>query len=189
MAKKKRGDGSGSKPEKKLQRVRQRLDEVQELYVEAQKRGEQAIDKARLRADKWLQEAADRVGKRATALERAEARLRKGMASADADVPDSTIVEVVEVLEIAAGDPASIVILAGREALALQALRRVQKDAGVTAQEWRSAAGMSGTTFARSREALVRYGLVNQDGEPGRNTRYSLTEAGALFDLEAITEP
>jgi hypothetical protein len=185
MAKKKRGTGSGNKPEKKLQRVRQRLDEAQELYVEAQKRGEQAIDKARLRADKWLQEAADRVGKRATALERAEGRLRKGMASADVDGPDSTIVEVVE---IEAGEPAGIVILAGREALALEALRRIQKDAGVTAQEWRSAAGMSGTTFARSREALVRYGLVNQDGEPGRNTHYSLSEAGALFDLEAITE-
>jgi hypothetical protein len=185
MAKKKRGEASGGKREKRYLKARQQLQQAEQLYAEAQRRGEQAIDKAHARAERWLAVAANVVGRRVAALERAEQRLRPSGPAADGDGADSSVVEVVE---IAVEEPSGIIVLAGREALALQALRQIDRDGGVTAQEWRAAAGMSGTTFSRSREALVRYGLVSPDGEPSRTTRYTLSDAGASFELEAVTE-
>jgi hypothetical protein len=185
MAKKKRGsDSGGSQGDKKFLKAKKRLEEAEHLYAEARRRGEQAIQKAQARAERWVEVAATRVGRRLAALERAEQRLRSATPPAAVDDTKPTSVELVEVV---AEQPAGIIVLAGREALALEALRRIAKDGGVTAQEWRSASGMAGTTFARSREALVRYGLVSQDGEPSRTTRYTLSEAGASFDLEPAT--
>src|SRR6516225_8500671 len=135
MAKKKRDSNSGSKRDKKLQSARQRLEEAEQLYAEAQRRGEQAMERVRVRAERWVAVAAARVGRRTAALERAQHRLRPGPPATTSQDGDSDLA----IVEIPVEKPAGIIVLAGREALALQALRRVDHDGGVTAQEWRSA--------------------------------------------------
>lgn len=184
MAKKKGDSDSGDKTEKRIQKARQRLVEAQELYAEADARARRVIEKAQTRADAWRKEASELVTRRTEALDRALSRSKDG--SRPANESEATAVETVEAPEI---EGTAVLVLAGREALALQALREMPQDGGVTAQEWRATAGMSGTTFARSREALVRYGLVNSDGEPSRTTRYSVSEAGTRFDLETAQNP
>jgi hypothetical protein len=179
VAKKKRDSDSGDKAQRRIQKAQQRLDQAREMYAEAEARGRRAMERAQAKAEAWRKEASELVQRRTEALERALSR--SGDGSRPADGGESLVVETVKAPAV---DTSAEIILAGREALALQALRGLPQQDGVTAQEWRAAAGMSGTTFARSRAALVRYGLVNPDGEPSRTTRYTISEAGSQFDLD-----
>lgn len=201
MAKKSSKEDPIERATRKLEKAKLKLEAAEERYVQARTRGKQEVERARLQAAEWLAEAAERVQRRAAAVERAEARLREATQPPE-DGSEAALVTVGEIVlgplesdemtgedEIAlpAGlEPTETILveangtmaLSARELQALHALRDVQRDGGVTAQDWRAAARMTGTTFGRARSALVGEGLVAQDGNPSRSTRYTLTEAG-----------
>lgn len=208
MAKKSSKEDPIERANRKLEKARLKLEAAEERYAQARTRGKQEIERARLQAAEWLAEAAERVQRRQAAVERAEARLRDATEPPEesSDLAPLTVGEILlgpvesdamngeggvalpaglESAEVILVEANGATALTARDLQALHALRDVQREGGVTAQDWRASAGMTGTTFGRARTTLVAEGLVAQDSDPGRSTRYTLTGAGLSLVSEA----
>jgi len=183
------------KAQRKLAKAQLKLHMAEEKHAQMREKGKQEIEKARLRAARWLARSAKRVEQRASAVMRAEERLALLTDVEAAPVPDQPLPVENEALAMGSLDnlpspaPAEAIIVQGetgdgmgaRDLRALQALHRAFHGEGITAREWRLAAEMPETTFARARKALLDGGLVARDGENGRDARYSLTDAGQEY--------
>lgn len=191
MAKKVRTRDPDERARRKLARAELKLREAQDRHERAAKR---------------LVKAAEEVERRTERVARAEERLVAVTREADRtpaapdasadplhlEVPDASeweppgerLVEEPAIWGLAVEplpdrpQPEIAVPLRDRELRALQVLQRQFNDNGLAVGEWRAATGMPETTFARARKALMLQGLVRADGEPGRHTRYVLTDGG-----------
>jgi len=69
---------TGAKPasdiqlKRKVKRAQLRLEVAQARYLQAQERGEQEINQARMRAGRWMEKASQRVARRAANLAKLE---------------------------------------------------------------------------------------------------------------------
>jgi hypothetical protein len=155
------------------------------------------VEKARLRAARWLAKTSAKVEKRSAGVIRAEARLialtvdaagldKKSKKSKQpriqvgkATEPAVTAEEpepAIEPEEEAVSDAGT-----GLRARDLQALHALPLE-GATTQVWRQAAQMKSTTFGRARQELLERHLVTVDGGSGPNAHYVLTDAAKALD-------
>ncbi|MGI8824976.1 MAG: hypothetical protein ACR2JC_04890 [Chloroflexota bacterium] len=207
MAKKADKKDPEEKARRKLADAQLKLHVAEDRHMQAREEGKQEIEQARMRAARRLTKAGEEVEKRREQVSRAEGRLivlTGETQSSDAphtegsqDVISGPILDqdgeaevfVTDGLEAAAAhvsdespDPstfnAGAIQLREREMRALRALHEDFGDRGANVTEWRAAAGMPNTTFARARRALLVHGLVSQDGDGARGTRYSASRLG-----------
>jgi hypothetical protein len=182
---------------KKLADAQLALSVAENKHAQAREQGKQEVEKARLRAARWLAKTSAKVEKRSAGVIRAEARLialtvdaagldKKSKKSKQpriqvrkATEPAVTAEEpepAIEPEEAAVSDAGT-----GLRARDLQALHALPLE-GATAQVWRQAAQMKSTTFGRARQELLERHLVTVDGGSGPNAHYVLTDAAKALD-------
>lgn len=166
------------KAQRKLAKAQLKLHSAEEKHAQVREKGRQEVEKARLRAARWLAKSAKRVEERTAVVMRAEQRVESLTGSSQSPEIDDMLEELaVEQPQLPSeSQPEGSNGLGERDRRALEALRQVYRSEGVTSREWRSAAEMPPTTFARARQALLDRGLVSRDGEDSREARYVLIE-------------
>ena len=160
------------KARRKLTKAQMELSVAEEEHAQARVRGKQEIEKARLRAAKWLTKTGKRVDRRAAGVAKAEDRLA-GLLRPDPDASSDS----EDALSREEETPSTG--LRTREQQALDALVSGFGDGGATATEWQAAAEMSEATFLRARKELIERGLVIRDGTARRGAHYKVQEDGA----------
>jgi len=162
---------------RKLAKLELKLEVASEEQLQADVRGKQDIEQARLRAAQWQTKAAEKLERRRQQVARAEARLAEltGEPSRDASGQGG---------RVGADDGSSEAsrtqsTVGNRAERALQALRELDVGpTGATLTQWSQAAGMSKTTLSRARTELVQRGEIAQNGADGPTPRYVLREEG-----------
>lgn len=178
MAKQTVRKGSTKKDElerarRKLAKLELKLEVASEEQLQADVRGKQDIEQARLRAAQWQTKAAEKLERRRQQMARAEAHLAELMGEPSRDAGE-------HVGRVGAGDGSSEAsrtqsAAGNRAERALQALRELDPGpAGATLTQWSQAAGMSKTTLSRARTELVQRGQIAQNGADRLTPRYVL---------------
>lgn len=178
MAKQTVRKGSTKKDElerarRKLAKLELKLEVASEEQLQADVRGKQDIEQARLRAAQWQTKAAEKLERRRQQVARAEAHLAELMGEPSRDAGE-------HVGRVGAGDGSSEAsrtqsAAGNRAERALQALRELDPGpAGATLTQWSQAAGMSKTTLSRARTELVQRGQIAQNGADRLTPRYVL---------------
>ena len=178
MAKQTVRKGSTKKDElerarRKLAKLELKLEVASEEQLQADVRGKQDIEQARLRAAQWQTKAAEKLERRRQQVARAEARLAEltGEPSRDAGGHGGR----VGADDGSSEAPRTQSAAGNRAERALQALRELDAGpTGATLTQWSQAAGMSKTTLSRARTELVQRGEIAQNGADGPTPRYVL---------------
>jgi len=158
---------------RKLAKLELKLEVASEEQLQADVRGKQDIEQARLRAAQWQTKAAEKLERRRQQMARAEAHLAELMGEPSRDAGE-------HVGRVGAGDGSSEAsrtqsAAGNRAERALQALRELDPGpAGATLTQWSQAAGMSKTTLSRARTELVQRGQIAQNGADRLTPRYVL---------------
>jgi len=160
---------------RKLSKLELKLEVASEEQLQADVRGKQDIEQARLRAAQWQTKAAEKLERRRQQVARAEVRLAEltGEPSRDSegrtgrkDIDDGSS-------ETFRAQPAT----GDRAERALQALRELNPGpSGATLTQWSQAASMSKTTLSRARADLLQRGEIAQNGADGPTQRYVLKD-------------
>lgn len=167
--------------QRKLAKAQLKLHVAEEKHAQIREKGRQEVEKARLRAARWLAKSAKRVEERTAAVIRAEQRLESTAASdsQDTHVDDELAFDAPLAEQPQPPPPVQQSDSNGlveRDRRALEALRQLYHGEGVASREWRAVAEMPPTTFARARQALLGAGLIQRDGDDSREARYVLTD-------------
>jgi len=162
---------------RKLAKLELKLEVASEEQLQADVRGKQDIEQARLRAAQWQTKAAEKLERRRQQVARAEAHLAEltGEPSRDAGGHAGSGGVDHRSSQTSRTQPA----MGNRADRALQALRELDPGStGATLAQWSQAAGMSKTTLSRARTELVQRGEIAQNGADGPTPRYSLRDGG-----------